>query len=70
MPGDVAWANTAALELQAAQPAWHDAPPLADAARDIPAVAATTPGNGPDPTNTDAGGLGIHVIATSSAVAG
>ncbi|UYP21068.1 amidase [Rhodococcus sp. Z13] len=40
------------LEIQEALPVWRDVPPLSPAPARIPEVAATTPGPGPDPTNT------------------
>ncbi|WP_430335328.1 amidase [Rhodococcus sp. ACT016] len=55
-----------ALELQAAQPDWHDAPALQPAPRDIPRVRVGPPGAGPDPTNTTDIGFGFHFLPTTS----
>ncbi|PTR24085.1 aspartyl-tRNA(Asn)/glutamyl-tRNA(Gln) amidotransferase subunit A [Rhodococcus sp. OK519] len=55
-----------ALELQAARPDWQAAPTIAPAPRDLPRVRATTPGAGPDPTNTDSIGFGFHFLPTTA----
>ena len=57
-----------ALELQAAQPDWHDSPTLPPAPRDIPRVQVAQPGAGPDPTNTADVGFGFHFLPTTSTV--
>ncbi|CAM3093336.1 amidase [Prescottella defluvii] len=64
------WDETAlieiALELQAAQPDWTEAPTVAPAPRQIPQSRVTTPGPGPDPTNTTNVGFGFHFLPTLS----
>lgn len=57
-----------ALELQAAQPFWQDAPPLSRNARQIPTSVVTQPGLGPDPTNTKNVGFSFRFVPTSSDV--
>ncbi|MDH6679076.1 aspartyl-tRNA(Asn)/glutamyl-tRNA(Gln) amidotransferase subunit A [Rhodococcus sp. LBL1] len=65
-PWDEAALIEIALELQAAQPDWQDAPTLPPAPRDIPRVQVTTPGAGPDPTNTTNVGFGFTFLPTTS----
>ncbi|RVW00927.1 amidase [Rhodococcus spongiicola] len=57
------------LELQAARPDLLEAPTVAPATRDIPRVQVTTPGAGPDPTNTANVGFGFHFLPTTSTAA-
>ncbi|WP_408014655.1 amidase [Rhodococcus xishaensis] len=57
------------LELQAARPDWQEAPTVAPAPREIPRVQVTTPGAGPDPTNTTNVGFGFHFLPTTSTAA-
>ncbi|MCE4263175.1 MULTISPECIES: amidase [Rhodococcus] len=55
-----------ALELQAAQPFWQEAPPLTQNARQIPTSVIAQPGPGPDPTNTQNVGFSFRFVPTSS----
>ncbi|RVW08477.1 amidase [Prescottella agglutinans] len=68
-PWDEAALIEIALELQAAQPDWQDGPTLPPAPRDIPRVRVTTPGAGPDPTNTTNVGFGFTFLPTTSTAA-
>ncbi|MDH3009939.1 MULTISPECIES: amidase [Gordonia] len=54
------------LELQAASPDWQDAPSVSAAPRDIPRARRTTPGAGPDPTNTSNVGVAFNFVPTRS----
>jgi aspartyl-tRNA(Asn)/glutamyl-tRNA(Gln) amidotransferase subunit A len=54
-----------ALELQAAQPFWQEAPPLTQNARHIPTSVIAQPGPGPDPTNTQNVGFSFRFVPTS-----
>ncbi|MDR7168433.1 aspartyl-tRNA(Asn)/glutamyl-tRNA(Gln) amidotransferase subunit A [Nocardia kruczakiae] len=56
------------LELQAADTAWRDMPSLLPNPRTLPEIAPVTPGDGPDPTNTDAGAPAFNFIPTTSVV--
>ena len=66
LPHDEAGLLQTAIDVQAHQPVWRDAPPLAPSPRDIPSVRPTeTDGDG-DPTGTDARLPALRFIATRS----
>ncbi|GAB2717411.1 amidase [Nocardia thraciensis] len=68
--GGQVWAEadliSIALELQAADPCWRDAPTLAPSPRALPEIGLQQPSPGLDPTNTDASAPAFSFVPTSA----
>lgn len=65
-PWDEAGLVSLVLELQEARPYWRDAPDLPASPRAIPEAVRTTPGPGPDPTNTNAAPPALRFTASTA----